>query len=100
MCGGLSWPQARFGHGARVGALAFHCDRRARVLARDIFRFGTATSVLLLVVLAGVARRGSESAGEPGPAGVDDLVLVVVGKVGEALAAVDAQPAAVVGADR
>jgi len=43
----LSWPQARFGHGLSDGADAFHCDRRARVLERDIFRFGTATSVLL-----------------------------------------------------
>jgi hypothetical protein len=25
------------------GATAFHCDRRWRVLLRDIFRFGTAT---------------------------------------------------------
>jgi hypothetical protein len=42
-CGGLGWPQALFGQGARVGAVAFHIDRRERVLARDIFRFGTAT---------------------------------------------------------
>jgi hypothetical protein len=26
----------------RLGATAFHCDRRWRVLLRDIFRFGTA----------------------------------------------------------
>src|SRR4051794_36144561 len=30
-----------------VVAAAFHCERRARVLLRDIFRFGTATSLLL-----------------------------------------------------
>src|SRR5580698_8023476 len=28
----------------RVGAVAFHCARRMRVLARDILRFGTAIS--------------------------------------------------------
>ena len=65
--------------------MAFHCDRRERVLERDIFRFGTATSVLLRGgVLAGGARRGSgrfgcagtraaELLGEGGPARVDDL---------------------------
>jgi hypothetical protein len=26
------------------GAEVFHCERRARVLLRDIFRFGTATA--------------------------------------------------------
>src|SRR4051794_41914728 len=34
-----------------VVAVAFHCERRARGLLRDIFRFGTATSLLLRVVL-------------------------------------------------
>ncbi len=29
----------------RVGAEVFHCDRRERVLLRDIFRFGTATTI-------------------------------------------------------
>jgi hypothetical protein len=32
-----------------VGAFAFHCARRERVLLRDIRRFGTATSALLSV---------------------------------------------------
>jgi len=36
-------PQARFGQVTSVGAVDFHCERRARVLLRDIFRFGTAT---------------------------------------------------------
>jgi hypothetical protein len=36
-------PQARFGQVTSVGAVVFHCERRARVLLRDIFRFGTAT---------------------------------------------------------
>jgi hypothetical protein len=47
VCGNFISPHARFGHGTRVGALVFHCERRARVLLRDIFRFGTATSLLL-----------------------------------------------------
>src|SRR3954451_1512584 len=97
-CGGFSWPQARFGHGESDGADAFHCDRRERVLARDIFRFGTATSVLLWVVcclvVAGVRRRG-EPVREPGPAGIEHLVRVVRRQVVEPLAAVDAQSRAV-----
>ena len=36
----------RAGH--QAGAVVFHCGRRDRVLLRDIFRFGTATSELLL----------------------------------------------------
>jgi len=31
--------------------VAFHCARRDRVFERDIFRFGTATSIPLLVVV-------------------------------------------------
>jgi len=41
--GSFSSPQARFGQGTSVGALVFHCDRRDRVLLREVFRFGTAT---------------------------------------------------------
>jgi uncharacterized protein len=74
-------------------------------LERDIFRFGTATSVLLRGgALAGGARRGSgwfvELARKTGPARVQDLVGVVGREVVEPLAAVDAQPGAVLGADR
>ena len=36
-------PQDAFAQVTRVGATAFHCERRWRVLLRDIFRFGTAT---------------------------------------------------------
>jgi len=32
-----------------VGADAFHCERRDRVLLRDILRLGTATSALLSI---------------------------------------------------
>jgi hypothetical protein len=38
-------PHARFGHNTSVGAVVFHCDRRDRVLLREVFRFGTATSI-------------------------------------------------------
>jgi hypothetical protein len=31
--------------GARAGAEAFHCERRERVLDRDIRRLGTATTI-------------------------------------------------------
>ncbi len=42
MCCSLgSWQRS---HATRVGTAAFHCDRRWRVLLRDIFRFGTATA--------------------------------------------------------
>src|SRR4051794_21263812 len=102
-CGGFRWAQARVGARESDRARAFHCDRRARVLARAIFRFGTATSVLLWVVcclvVAGVRRR-SETAGEPGPAGIEHLVRVVRRQVVEPLAAVDAQSRAVLRADR
>jgi hypothetical protein len=33
-----------------VGADAFHCERRERVLLRDILRLGTATSALLSIL--------------------------------------------------
>jgi hypothetical protein len=44
VCGSFSSPHARFGQGTSVGADVFHCERRALVLLRDIFRFGTATA--------------------------------------------------------
>lgn len=47
-CGGFGCRQARFEHGAKVGAVVFHWDRRERVFDRDILRFGTATLLILL----------------------------------------------------
>jgi hypothetical protein len=44
-CGGFNARQARFEHGARVGAEVFHCARRERVFDRDIRRLGTATTI-------------------------------------------------------
>ena len=38
-----------------VGAAAFHWERRCRVLEREVFRLGTATSVVLVVGVRGVA---------------------------------------------
>lgn len=39
----------------RVGAVAFHWERRCRVLEREVFRLGTATSVVLVVIVHRVA---------------------------------------------
>jgi len=45
VCGSFSsW---HWGQATRLGAEAFHWARRDLVLLRDIFRLGTATSVLL-----------------------------------------------------
>jgi hypothetical protein len=52
-CGSLGARQ--LSHVAIVVAAAFHCDRRIRVLARDIFRFGTAT------VLPSLGRPGAQA---------------------------------------
>ena len=38
-----------------VGAAAFHWERRCRVLEREVFRLGTATSVVLVVIVHRVA---------------------------------------------
>ena len=61
MCGGVSAPQARFGQVTSVGTLAFHCERRERVLLRDIFLFGTATIYLLLITRRTRRRAGPSS---------------------------------------
>src|SRR4051794_11588167 len=71
-----------------VVAVAFHCERRARVLLRDIFRFGTATSLLLRVVLR-------QQALQLRPPGVGALVRVRR-VVGQACPALGAQTRAVV----
>ena len=103
-------PQAGLAQVTRVGATAFHCDRRWRVLLRDIFRFGTAT-VISCLLLAGSLRLVSlggsvcgalvlGQGGEPGPARVDRRIVRVVGVVGQSCAALRAQPGAVVLAQR
>ena len=99
-CGGLSSPHALFGHGDRVGAVAFHIDRRERVLERDIFRFGTATSVPLLFVVrrprVGGQRRQRLECRPPGV----DLLVMVLRVVLEPRPALGAQARAVVPAHR
>jgi len=55
-------PQAGLAQVTSEGATAFHCERRCRVLLRDIFRFGTAT-VLLLCRSRVTARLGFSPAG-------------------------------------
>jgi hypothetical protein len=45
VCGSLG--SRHCGQATRVGTVVFHCERRCRVLLRDFFRFGTATSALL-----------------------------------------------------
>ena len=51
MCGWVAAPH--WGHVVSVVGVAFQFARRERVLERDVFRFGTATSVPLLFVTAG-----------------------------------------------
>jgi hypothetical protein len=75
-----------------VGAAVFHCARRDRVLLRDIFRLGTATSALLSVF---TLVRNIKPA-ERGPSWVHVLAVPVVGScLGEAGTALRAQPGAV-----
>jgi hypothetical protein len=81
----LHWGQVVVATGA-----AFQLARRERVLERDIFRFGTATSGPLLCRSGLVLGQGREGR----PSGVDQVVLVVR-VLRERLAALGAQPGAV-----
>ena len=67
--GALHW-----GHVVSVVAVVFQFARRERVLERDVFRFGTATSDPLLF---GVARGIGGQRLERSPSGVDHFVVVV-----------------------
>src|SRR5512132_1968430 len=62
------------GHVVSVVAAAFQFARRERVLERDVFRFGTATSVPLLF---GVARDIGGQRLERSPSRVDHFVVVL-----------------------
>jgi hypothetical protein len=104
-------PQAGLAQEARLGATAFHCDRRWRVLLRDIFRFGTATVISCLLRAGRLVRLGPgwsvlggalvlRQAGEPGPARVDRCFVRVVGIVCQSCTALGAQPGTVVPAHR
>jgi len=48
-----------------LGAVAFHCARRERVLERDIFRFGTATVISFLVAYEFSDEVSSDALPEP-----------------------------------
>ena len=62
------------GHVVSVVAVAFQFARRERVLERDVFRFGTATSVPLLF---GVARGVGGQRLQRCPSGVNHFVVVL-----------------------
>ena len=81
-------PQAGLAHVTRDGATAFHCERRWRVLLRDIFRFGTATvfSSSCSVVLLGVLLERCQAR----PPRVDRRFVCVVRVVRQACATFDA----------
>ena len=99
MCGCLGAEQR--GHDVSVVAVAFQFARRERVLERDIFRFGTATSVPLLFGVLGRVRalRRAGQRLQGGPPRIDGLVMVLrVRRQGDA--AFDAQPRAVLPAHR
>ena len=55
--------------------MVFHCARRLRVLLRDIFRLGTATSALLSVFYSVFEIKFCERT----PAGVHSVAVPVVG---------------------
>src|SRR5664279_5656195 len=109
-CGGFNAPHARLVHVARVGTLVFHCERRARVLLRDIFLFGTATiRSPCRYSLAGpggflpvrsLAVAGDESVPQSGPAKIQYLMGMARFQFVEPLAALHAQAGAIRTADR
>src|SRR6478609_1965558 len=88
MCGCI-WA-LHWGHVVSVVAVVFQFARRERVLERDVFRFGTATSVPLLFdgALGGGAGVGGQRV-ERSPPGVDHFVLVagIIGQVHSTLGA-------------
>src|SRR4029079_17888526 len=69
MCGWVAAPHC--GHVVSVVGVAFQFARRERVLERDIFRFGTATSVPLLLRV--VAQQSTEGR----PPRVDHFMMMV-----------------------
>src|ERR1700712_2058780 len=86
-------------HLASCTWLAFHWLRREWVLDREVRRFGTATSGLLF--WTGLDRlRLHANSGQGRPPWVDRIVRMILGKLGEPLTAVRAEPGAVVAAQR
>src|SRR5947208_6846257 len=87
-----SFGSRHWGQVTSVGRCALHFARRCRVLLRDILRFGTATSALLVLSLSVLQRR---------PPGVDGVVVAVFRPgVGQPRAADRAQARTVVAAQR
>src|SRR5579875_3149879 len=91
--GQAAWASLGLRHCGQVvsgAAVAFHCERRDRVLLRDILRFGTATSVLLLVSGArAVVVVANIQLAQLGPARVSHVTVTVPGaRLSEADAAV------------
>lgn len=87
---------------AKDGKAAFHCERRARVLLRDIFLFGTAT-VLLLLLLDGVRRRRPtrfDQVSQSGPPRVDRGLGMAAVEIRQSGTTLDAQARTVVLAQR
>ena len=85
------------GQATSVGADVFHCERRERVLLRDIRRLGTATSALLSVFYS----VSNVKLAKRTPAGVRvRRVPVLRARVGEPRTAFGAQPRAVFPAQR
>src|SRR6478672_279504 len=85
-CGRCLLPHAGLAQVTRDGATAFHCERRWRVLLRDIFRFGTATVFSSSIGLGPVLRLVRVGLGQPAqsrPPRVDRLVVTMVGVVRE-----------------
>ena len=89
------------GRATSVGALVFHCDRRDRVLLREVFRFGTATSVTpsswVVLRCARCPRRPARAAP---PSGGRSVMRVVGRQLVQPLPAGGAQPGAVRPAQR
>src|SRR5436190_16017824 len=75
MCGWVWLPHC--GQVVRATGAAFQFARRERVLEREVFRFGTATSgPLLWVLVPGVSGLGEHPA-QGGPPRVDRVVVMV-----------------------
>jgi len=107
-------PQAGLAQVTSDGATAFHCERRWRVLLRDIFRFGTATVPSPLLqpghpavsnAYRTVVRQASVCVLlvqflQSGPPRVDRSLVPMVGVVREPGTTLGAQPGTVVLAQR
>lgn len=95
VCGRCLARQAGFAHVANVGTAYLNCERRCRVLLRDIFRFGTATSSPR-TQSSGLQSVGlGRPVGQPSPTGVNRVLVLMVRFRVEVGAADEAQPRAI-----